>query len=78
MGVVLYFAFGLLNIGLLFLINHICKFKIGMQLFPDEDNKIEVVMCMITYFISGIFGTGILFLIGIILFFMWKKYYRKK
>jgi hypothetical protein len=78
MGVFLYFAFGLLNIGLLCLINHICKFKIGMQLFLDEDNKIEVVMCMVTYFISGIFGTGILFLIGIILFFMWKKYYRKK
>ena len=33
---------------------------------------------MITYFISGIFGTGILLLIGIILFYMWGKYYRKK
>jgi hypothetical protein len=78
MGVLLYFAFGLLNIGLLFLINHICKLKIGIPLFPDEDNRVEIIMCMITYFISGIFGTGILFLIGIILFFMWKKYYRKK
>lgn len=78
MGAFLYFAFGLLNIGLLFLINYICKRRISMPLFPDEDNKIEVVMCMVTYFISGIFGTGILFLIGIILFSMWKKYYRKK
>ena len=78
MGVLLYFAFGLLNIGLLFLMNYICKWKIGMPLFPDEDNRIEIIMFMITYFISGIFGTGIIFLIGIILFFMWEKYYRKK
>lgn len=78
MGVVLYFTFGLLNIGFLFLINYICKFSIGIPLFPDEDDRTEIIMCMITYFISGIFGTGILFLIGIILFFMWKKYYRKK
>ena len=77
MGVFLYFAFGLLNIGFLFLINYICKSRIGMTLFPDEDNRTEIIMCMITYFISGIFGTGILFLIGIILFFMWKKYYKK-
>lgn len=77
MGVFLYFAFGLLNIGLLFLINYICKFKIDMPLFPDGD-RTEIIMCMITYFICGIFGTGILFLIGIILFFMWRKYYRKK
>ena len=49
-----------------------------MPLFPDEESKTEVIMCMITYFISGIFGTGILFLIGIILFYMWGKYYRKK
>ena len=78
MGVFLYFAFGALNIGLLFLINYICKWSIGMPLFPDEESKTEVIMCMITYFISGIFGTGILFLIGIILFYMWGKYYRKK
>ena len=78
MGVFLYFAFGALNIGLLFLINYICKWSIGMPLFPDEDDRTEIIMCMITYFISGIFGTGILFLIGIILFCMWKKYYRKK
>lgn len=78
MGVFLYFAFGALNIGLLFLINYICKRGISMPLFPDEDNRTEIIMCMITYFISGIFGTGILFLIGIILFFMWRKYYRKK
>lgn len=78
MGVYLYFAFGLLNIGLLFLINYICKRKIGMTLFPDIDDKTEVIMCMITYFISGFFGTGILFLICVILFFMWEKYYRKK
>lgn len=78
MGVLLYFAFGLLNIGLLFLMNYICKWKIGIPLFPDEDNRIEIIMFMITYFISGIFGTGIIFLIGIILFFMWEKYYRKK
>lgn len=78
MSVFLYFAFGLLNIGLLFLINYICTWRIGMPLFPDEDNRTEIIMCMITYFISGIFGTFILFLIGIILFFMWKKYYRKK
>ena len=30
MGVFLYFAFGALNIGLLFLINYICKWSIGM------------------------------------------------
>ena len=78
MGVFLYFAFGLLNIGLLFLINYICKRKIGMTLFPDEDNRTEIIMCMITYFISGVFGTGIIFLICAILFFMWEKYYRKK
>jgi hypothetical protein len=77
MGVFLYFAFGLLNIGLLFLINYICKRGIGMPLFPDEDNRVEIIMCMITYFISGIFGTGIIFLMGIILFFMWEKYYKK-
>ena len=78
MGVLLYFAFGLLNIGLLFLINYICKRKIGFPLFPDEDNRTEIIMCMITYFISGFFGTGIIFLICAILFFMWEKYYRKK
>lgn len=78
MGVFLYFTFGLLNIGLLFLINYICKWRIGFPLFPDEDDRTEIIICMVTYFISGIFGTGILFLIGIILFFMWEKYYRKK
>ena len=78
MGVLLYFAFGALNIGLLFLINYICIWRIGFPLFPDEDNMTEIIMFVVTYFISGIFGTGILFLIGIILFFMWKKYYRKK
>ena len=77
MGVFLYFAFGLLNIGFIFLINYICKWRIGIPLFPD-DNRVEIIMCMIAYFICGFFGTGILFLIGIILFSMWKKYYRKK
>ena len=77
MDVFLYFVFGTLNIGLLFLMNYICKRMIGMPLFPD-DNRVEIIMCVIAYFICGVFGTGILFLIGIILFSMWKKYYRKK
>ena len=77
MGMLLYFAFGALNIGLLFLMNYIFNLKIGMSLFPDEGSETEVIMCMVAYFISGIFGTVILFLLGMMSFFMWKKYYKK-
>jgi hypothetical protein len=77
MGALLYFAFGALNIGLLFLMNYIFKRTIGVHLFPDEDCETEIIMCMVTYFISGIFGTVILFLLGMMSFFMWKKYYKK-
>lgn len=72
-GVLLYFAFGALNVGLLFLMNYICKCRIGTPLFPDGD-RTEIIMCMVAYFISGFFGTGILFLLGIVSFFMWRKY----
>ena len=42
MGMLLYFAFGALNIGLLYIISNWYKRKSGIDLFPGRENKDRV------------------------------------
>ena len=80
MSVIFYFAFGLLNIGLLFLLTNIYRRKTGMDLFPGRiyDDKLEMILYIISYVICGPFGTAILCIIGLILFWIWIKNYKNK
>ena len=80
MGMLLYFAFGALNIGLLYIISNWYKRKSGIDLFPgreikDRGDSIRNIIC---YFISGPFGTVVLVILGMFLLELWIKYYRKK
>ena len=80
MDIILYFAFGALNIVLLYLITNIYKRKTGIDLFPGKisNDKLETVLNLLAYFICGPFGTVLVFMLGIFLTVMWFKYYRKK
>ena len=80
MGVILYFAFGLLNIGLLYLFTNLHLCKTGVDLFPGRvnDDKVETILCLLSYIISGPLGTVIVLMFGVILLMIWIKYYRKK
>jgi hypothetical protein len=79
MGTFLYFAFGALNIGLIFLFTHIYRHWTGVDMMPGRENgnKFEMVTTLIAYFLCGVFGTGALLMLGVILFIMWKSHYRK-
>lgn len=80
MGMLLYFAFGALNIGLLYIISNWYKRKSGIDLFPGRENKdrVDIIRNIICYFVSGPFGTVILVMLGLFLLNLWIKYYRKK
>ena len=80
MDILLYFAFGVLNIGLIYLITGIYRRWTGIDFFPgrSDGNKVEMVIDLLAYFFCGPFGTALLVLLGIFLFIMWIEYYRKK
>ena len=80
MGLILYFAFGALNICLLYIIFNWYRRETGLDLFPGRENedRMETITSIIGYFISGPFGTVILVMIGLFLLNLWIKYYRKK
>lgn len=80
MGMLLYFAFGALNIYLLYIISNWYKRESGLDLFPGRENKdrMEIITTIIGFFISGPFGTVMLVMIGLFLLNLWIKYYRKK
>ena len=76
MYIVLYFAFGLLNIFLLYLFIISYKQNTGIDL--DKEDKIDMSMNMLSCFISGPFGTMVIILFGLFLYSIWRKHYRKK
>lgn len=80
MGMLLYFALGLLNIGLLYIISNWYKRESGIDLLPgrEDNDRMEIITTIIGFFISGHFGTVILVMIGLFLLNLWIKYYRKK
>lgn len=80
MGLILYFAFGALNICLLYIIFNWYRRETGLDLFPGRENgdRWDTIVNIICYFISGYFGTAMLVLIGVFLLNLWIKYYRKK
>ena len=80
MDMLLYFAFGAFNIGLLYIISNWYKRESGLDLFPGRENKdrMEIITTIIGFFISGPFGTAVLVMIGLFLLNLWIKYYRKK
>ena len=80
MGLILYFAFGALNICLLYIIFNWYRRETGLDLFPGRENedRMETITSIIGYFISGPFGTAMLVMIGLFLLNLWIKYYRKK
>lgn len=80
MDILLYFAFGALNIGLIYLISNIYIKRIDIDLFPGRGigDKMEMVTSLVAYFLGGPFGTIVLIVLWIFLYIMWIKYYRKK
>ena len=80
MDMLLYFAFGALNIYLLYIISNWYKRESGLDLFPGRENKdrMEIITTIIGFFISGPFGTVMLVMVGVFLLNLWIKYYRKK
>lgn len=80
MDMLLYFAFGALNIYLLYIISNWYKRESGLDLFPGRENedRMEIITTIIGFFISGPFGTVMLVMIGVFLLNLWIKYYRKK
>lgn len=79
MDMLLYFAFGALNIGLLYIISNWYKRESGIDLLPGRENKNrgDTITNIICYFISGPFGTVVLVILGLFLLNLWIKYYRK-
>ena len=75
----LYFAFGALSVGLLFLLTNIYRRETGVDLFPGrrDGNTIDMFLNIIAYILCGPFGTIVIVLLGVVLFYVWKKYYRK-
>jgi hypothetical protein len=80
MGMLLYFAFGALNIYLLYKISNWYKRESGIDLLPGRENndRMEIITTIIGFFISGPFGTAMLVMVGVFLLNLWIKYYRKK
>lgn len=74
MDVIIYFAFGLLNVVLLWLFNYSYKRNTGIELTNKKDEFINILACII----SGPFGTIMAILLGLFLLYLWRKYYRKK
>lgn len=80
MDILLYFAFGALNVGLILLFSNLYRRRTSIDLFPGRSvgNISEMVICSIAYLLSGPFGTAVCILLGLVLFIIWKKYYKKK
>ena len=80
MDILLYFAFGALNIGLFFIIFNLYKRETGIDLFPGRahGDNVDAFINIIAYFVCGYFGTAILTIVGVFLFLIWINYYRKK
>lgn len=80
MGSILYFAFGALNICLLYIVFNWYRRETGLDLFPGRENKdrVEIITTIIGYFISGPFGTIVIVWLLVFLYILWIKYYRKK
>lgn len=80
MSILLYFAFGALNIGLIYLISSIYINRIDIDVFPGRRNgdKVEMVTSLIAYFLGGPFVTIALIVLWISLYTTWIKYYKKK
>lgn len=80
MGLILYFAFGALNICLFYIIFNWYRRETGLDLFPGRENKdrVEIISSIIGYFISGPFGTIMIVCLWVFLYNLWTKYYRKK
>lgn len=80
MDIILYFAFGVLNICLLYLITNLYRRETGFDVFPGRINgdRYEMVVCILSYILCGPIGTLILILFGAFLFAIWAKYFRKK
>lgn len=76
MGIIFYFALGLLNIGLFYWFTHLYKRESGINLLGD--NTSDILMCGLAYLLSGPFGTVMIVLLGLWLLWLWFKYYRKK
>jgi hypothetical protein len=76
MDIILYFAFGVLNICLLYLFIILYKRNTGIDL--ENKDKVDMGLNIIACFLIGPFGTMILILFGLSLYAMWRKYYRKK
>ena len=76
----LYFAFGALNIGLLFLFTGLYRKATNVDLFPGRANgdKANMILSMLAYILCGAFGTVVIILFGVLLFWLWRKYYRKR
>ena len=76
----LYFAFGALNIGLLYLFTYLYKRETEFDIFPGRryGDKMEMITSIVGYFFGGPFGTALLIILGIFLYIMWYEYYRNK
>ena len=55
MGIIFYFALGLLNVGLLYWFTHLYKRESGINLLTY--NTSDILMCGFAYLVSGPFGT---------------------
>lgn len=80
MDILLYFAFGVLNVGLILLFSNLYRRWTAIDLFPGRSvgNTYEMITCSIAYLLCGPFGTAVCIVLGLVLFIMWKNYYRKK
>ena len=76
MDVIFYFAFGALNICLLYLFIILYRRNTGVDL--EIKDKYDMGLNIVTCFLSGPFGTVMLILLGLFLLYLWRKYYRKK
>ena len=76
MDLIFYFAFGVLNICLLYLFIILYKRNTGVDL--ESKDKFDMVLNIIGCFLVGPFGTMVLILLGLFLYGMWRKYYKKK
>lgn len=79
MDILLYLAFGVLNIGLILLFSNLYRRWTAIDLFPGRSagNIYEMVTCGIAYLLCGPFGTAVCIFLGLVLFIMWKNYYKK-
>ena len=76
----LYFAFGALNVILLYLFTNLYRKETKIDLLPGRatGDKLETIACHISYFVSGPFGTVLVIILGAFLYEMWKENYRNK